>query len=61
MPSAFKTNPFESDWSYTKLLSKGFYFESSLVWRRFIVARKFVKNQGFPVFHKLWRKAFNPD
>jgi hypothetical protein len=46
---------------HIKLLSKGLYFESNLVWRRFIVARKFLKNLGFPVFQKLWRKAFNPD
>jgi hypothetical protein len=26
-----------------------------LVWRRAIAARKFLKNQGFPVFQKLWR------
>jgi hypothetical protein len=45
---------------YTKLLSKGFYFESNLVWRRFIAARKYKKNQGFPVFQKLWREHSIP-
>jgi len=44
----------------TKLLSKRVYFESNLVWRRFIDARKFLKNQDFPVFQKLWRKHSIP-
>jgi hypothetical protein len=29
---------------YTKLLSKGFYFESNLVWRRFIAAFTAIEN-----------------
>jgi hypothetical protein len=37
------------------LQSNGITFDCRLVWRRAIAAHKFVKNQGFPVFQKLWR------
>jgi hypothetical protein len=39
----------------TNLQSNGITFDCKLVWRRAIAARKFLKNQGFPVFQKLWR------
>jgi hypothetical protein len=39
----------------TNLQSNGITFDCRLVWRRAIAARKFLKNQGFPVFQKLWR------
>jgi hypothetical protein len=36
--------------SHTNLQSNGITFDCKLVWRRAIAARKFLKNQGFPVF-----------
>jgi hypothetical protein len=43
----------------TKSLSNGFEFEAAWCGGRISAARKFLKNQGSPVFQKLWRKAFN--
>jgi hypothetical protein len=45
--------------SNTKSLANGFEFEAAWYGGRCSPARQFLKNQGFPVFQKLWRKAFN--